>query len=382
MPARELQITRPMQVTEHNQPNRQRRKLLKLPLIAAVPYIANARESVDPLAIASMLLVGFLGDDESSQSAQSLARDIEKNRVGGVCFLGHNARSRNGIENLTKLFHSATQKITPLVAIDQEGGAVQRLGKRSGYAALPRAQTVATQKSPAEAIVLYRELALGLKHAGFNLNLAPVVDLGVEPNNPVVYRWGRTFGDQPGHVSKFAAAFIQAHQQSGVATALKHFPGHGSTLIDSHAAPVDLTHTWTDIELDPFRQLVQQGMADVIMSGHLSHQDLTGGLPATLSPQAVTLIRTNLGFDGVVMTDDLDMKAIRSSYSLIDAVIRAIAAGNDLILLSNSLDPDPTLPRRIIAAVKDAVKDGSLSANLIHKSAERLHKLKQLRGLA
>ncbi|MGR8948023.1 MAG: glycoside hydrolase family 3 N-terminal domain-containing protein [Gammaproteobacteria bacterium] len=359
-----------------------RRNLLKIPLIAAVPYIANAKESVDPAAIASMLLMGFLGSSTKSASARALAHDLSTRRVGGVCFLGHNTKNREDIENLSAMFNEAGNNISALIAIDQEGGAVQRLGKRSGYSSFPRARTVATRHSSNEARDIYKELATGLKDAGFNLNLAPVVDLGVQPANPVVYRWGRTFGETPEIVTDFAAAFIEAHRAVGIATAVKHFPGHGSTLIDSHAQAVDLTNTWNEKELGPYKLLAANGLIDIVMSGHLSHQAITEGLPATLSPKAVALIRNDLKFAGVVMTDDLDMKAIRTGFSLIDAVIRAIAAGYDLILLSNSLKPDPALPVRVIGAVETAVKEGRLSANSIHESAERLHKLKQQRGFA
>lgn len=357
--------------------NSTRRNILKLPLLAATPYIARAENAVDPKALASMLMVGFLGRDAGAAGAQTLARHIEENRIGGACFLGHNTKTRNGIESLTRLFSSATNSVMPLIAVDQEGGAVQRLNSRNGYVSYPRAQTVADENSPAEASVIYNQLAIEMKQAGFNLNLAPVVDLGVERDNPVVYKWGRTFGNTGMRVAGYAAAFIKAHRKQNVLTALKHFPGHGSTVVDSHAKPVDLTPTWARDELTPFEQLAASNNIDIVMSGHLSHQRLTGGIPATLSPFAINLLRNRLGFKGVTMTDDLDMKAIRSSYSLLDAVVRAIAAGYDLILLSNSLEPDSMIPQRILMAVQDAVKQGLISADAIAASAERIQQLKK-----
>ena len=358
-------------------PNPLRRRLVKLPLLTAVPYIASATQSVDPRAVASMLMLGFLGANPDSTSARSLANDIAKQRVGGVCFLGHNTKSRAGIESLTAMFHAAAKELHPFIAVDQEGGAVQRLSSKNGYSAFPRAQTVAKNHSPREATEIYLRLARVLRTAGFNLNLAPVIDLGVETQNPVVYRWGRTYGDEAYTVAEYATAFIDAHRQANVLTAVKHFPGHGSTRVDSHATPVDLSATWTNKELIPFQLLAESNHLDIVMSGHLSHKKITGGLPATLSKQAVSLLRHELAYQGVLMTDDLDMKAIRSAYSLIDAVIRSIEAGYDLILLSNSLKPDPHLPQRVITAVIEAVKVGRLSANSIHESAERISRLKQ-----
>ena len=354
-----------------------RRHILKLPLLAAVPYIANAQRSVDPHAIASMFMLGFLGSSPQSASARALTRDLAEQRVGGVCFLGHNTKSRLDIEQLTAMFNDAARDVAPLIAVDQEGGAVQRLGKRIGYESFPRANTVAQENSPDHARQLYRQLALTIKNAGFNLNVSPVIDLGIEPGNPVVYKWGRTFGNDGSTVADYAAAFIEAHRNENILTAAKHFPGHGSTLSDSHASAVDITETWRADELTPYRVLAKQGKLDIVMSGHLSHQQLTAGLPATLSSRAVNILRQELGFSGVLMTDDLDMKAIRSSYSLTEAVLRSIAAGYDLILLSNSLQNDPALPQRMIAAVTEAVREGRLSANSIHESAERLARLKK-----
>lgn len=353
-----------------------RRNILKLPALAAAPYIAQAVNQVDPEAIASMLLIGFIGTSDSAAGAQQTAAHLAKDRIGGVCFLGHNTKNKADIERLTKLFHEAGGKTLPLIAVDQEGGAVQRLGRKSGYKDFPRANFVANKSSPHEAALLYAKLAEQIKSAGFNLNLGPVVDLGIEPNNPVVYQWGRTFGDNGATVANYARAFIESHRNLGVLTALKHFPGHGSTLVDSHSSPVDLTSTWRADELTPFRLLAQGNDIDIVMSGHLSHRNLTGGIPATLSRQAVGILRKDLSYDGVIMTDDLDMKAIRSSYRLADAAVKAIAAGHDLILLSNSLNPDPMLPQRMIAAIQDAVADGVISANSIHESAERISMLK------
>ncbi|MGE3246224.1 MAG: glycoside hydrolase family 3 protein [Beijerinckiaceae bacterium] len=353
-----------------------RRAMLFFPAAVAAPFVSRAHAAVDDRSIAEMLVLGFHGESAKTPGAQNLARHVAAGRVGGVCFLGHNTKSRGGIEGLARLFQSAGKSSVPFVSVDQEGGAVQRLGKRNGYKPFPAAQAVAARQSTAEAQSIYAGMARQLKAAGFNLNLAPVVDLGFEPRNPVVTRWGRAFSADGAKTAAYAGAFVRGHRSAGVLTSVKHFPGHGSTLVDSHARPVNLTSTWREDELTPFRILTQQGLIDIVMSGHLSHARLTGGLPATLSPKAVELLRQGVGFNGAVMTDDLDMKAIRSSYSLMDAIIRAIAAGHDLILLSNSLQPDLNLPQKVIAAVKDAVADGRIPARHIEAAAQRVAQLK------
>ena len=343
----------------------------------AAPYVRQARAAVDDGMIGDMLVLGFSGASSDAEGAQGLAAHVSGGRVGGVCFLGHNARSRAGVEGLARLFGAAGRRSKALVAIDQEGGAVQRLGAKIGYHAIPAAQAVAARNGPDAAKSIYAQMARDMKAAGFNLNLAPVVDLGFEPRNPIVAHYGRAFGEDGETVAKYAGAFVAGHREAGVLTALKHFPGHGSTLTDSHERPVDLTATWREDEIEPYRKLAQNGLVDIVMSGHLKHDRLTAGEPATLSNKAIEgWLRRDLGYRGVVMTDDLDMAAIRSNYALPDAIVRAVAAGNDLILLSNSLEPDPDLPLAAIAAIRDGVVKGRIPAARIEAAAQRIAALK------
>ncbi len=343
----------------------------------AAPYVTKASAAADENMIGEMLVLGFNGSTPEAPGVQGLARHLNAGRVGGVCFLGYNSRTRAGIEGITKVFQSSASRTKPLISVDQEGGAVQRLGARSGYDAIPTAQALATRGSPEEAYGVYQRMARTLRAAGFNLNLAPVVDLGFEPRNPVIAKWGRAYGSDGATVARFATEFVKSHRAERVLTAVKHFPGHGSTLGDSHERPIDLTPTWRPDELEPFRRMARASAIDIVMTGHLAHAKLTGGEPATLSRTAIEgVLRRDIGFQGAVMTDDLDMAAIRSSFALPDAVVRAIAAGNDIILLSNSLKPDPNLPVVLIAAVKDAAASGRIPKGRIEQSVERITRLK------
>ncbi len=345
--------------------------------VLGAPYVTRAHAAVSDEAIGQMLIVGFAGASGDVGGAQGLARHIAAGRAGGACFLGHNTRSRDGIESLTKLFGEAGRRFKPLIAVDQEGGAVQRLGSKIGYPAIPAAQAIAARRDADAAKAIYTGMARELRAAGFNFNMAPVVDLGFEPKNPVVTKWGRAYGDDGATVARFAGACVAGHRAAGVLTALKHFPGHGSTLVDSHAKPVDITATWRPDEIEPYRRLAKAGLVDVVMTGHLSHVKLTGGEPATLSRTAIEgLLRRDIGYAGAVITDDLDMAAIRSRYELGDAVVRAIAAGNDLVLLSNSAAPDPDLPNRMIAVVREAVNSGRIPAGRIEQAGQRIAALK------
>ena len=355
-----------------------RRRLLSLAGAAlAAPYVTQAKAAVSPAHLGEMLMLGFSGASADAEGAQALAAHVGKGAVGGVCFLGNNARSKSGVESLTRLFAGAAKNAPTLIAIDQEGGAVQRLGTKLGYPAVPRAQAVAEHNSPAQAQALYATMARELRQAGFNLNLAPVVDLGFEPRNPIVAKYGRAFGKDGASVANYGGAFVAGHRQERVLTALKHFPGHGSTLVDSHENPVNLTPTWREDELTPYRELSKSGLVDVVMSGHLSHVRLTGGQPASLSRDAIEgVLRGQIGYGGVAMTDDLDMAAIRSRYPLMQALVLAIAAGNDIVLLSNSAEPDPELPAAAYASVSEAVVAGAIPAGRIEQAAARVAALK------
>ena len=359
-----------------------RRKLLgALPAVLAAPYVTQARAAVSDADIGAMLMLGFAGSTSDAPAAQNLARHIGAGRVGGACLLGYNARSRGGVEGLTALFAGARKDVAPLIAIDQEGGAVQRLGPKLGYSATPSARSVAERYDSGGAQALYKDMAAVLRAAGFNLNLAPVVDLGFEPRNPIVAHYGRAFGADGATVTRYASAFVAGHRQVGVLTALKHFPGHGSTLIDSHEHPVDLTPTWREEEIEPYVAMARAGLVDIVMTGHLAHADHTGGEPATLSRKAIEgWLRGPIGYGGVVMTDDLDMKAIRSRYPLEEAIVRAVAAGNDLVLLSNSAAPDPDLPQAAAAAIRAGVAQGRIRAGRVEESAARLAALRRRMG--
>ncbi|MEM7565877.1 MAG: glycoside hydrolase family 3 N-terminal domain-containing protein [Pseudomonadota bacterium] len=321
--------------------------------------------------VGSLLILGLPGSSTGQASAKALARNIAAGRVGGVVMLKHNVRSKAGVTDLTRMFSEAGAEF---LSIDQEGGAVQRLSSKFGFSAIPRARNVA-KLSPAEARDLYARAAREIKAVGFNLNLAPVVDLH-SASNPIIGKYGRAYGADPAVVAQYAAAFVDAHRRAGVGCTLKHFPGHGTSRGDSHDGAVDITRTWDATELQPFQQLVRSGHADAIMLGHLYHRDLSdGGEPITLSRTAIEgLLRRRLGFKGVVVTDDLDMGAIRRRHPPVRASVMALAAGADMIMASNSAKPDNDLPARIIDGVGEAIAKGQLSERRIRQAYDRVRR--------
>ena len=325
--------------------------------------------------IGQMLLLGFIGSTVDTDGADQIAGHLGAGRIGGVLFLRHNVRTREGVEGLTARFKAIAPDAW--MAVDQEGGVVQRLSRDLGYGAVPRALLVAQAGDTDAARAVYAAAALEFRAAGFNMNLAPVADLN-DPENAVIGRHGRAYGDDGATVAAYASAFIDAYREAGAVCAIKHFPGHGHSRGDSHAGFVDITETWTDAELDPFRRLIDAGEARLIMGGHLTQRGLDpADVPVTFSaPVIEDLLRGEMGYTGTVMTDDLDMAAIRENYTQREAVLRSIEAGNDIIMLSNSAAPDPELPQRIAGWVGEAISEGRLTEARIDQSVARIAALR------
>lgn len=329
--------------------------------------------SLDRL-VGRTLILGFLGDAPDAPGADQIEADLADGRIGGVLFLRHNARSREGVLGLARRFREAAPHAW--LSIDQEGGFVQRLTDEMGFTDIPTARELAVM-GPAQAGPIFAAAAAELAEAGFNLNLAPVADLH-QDGNAVIGRWDRAFGDDPAAVAAWCGLFIEAMEAAGVACALKHFPGHGRSSGDSHDGFVDLTLTWSFEEVEPFARLIESDHAHLLMGGHLINRRLDpSGAPVTLSrPVLDGLLRQAMRYDGAVITDDLDMGAIRDHYSREQAIVGALAAGNDLLLISNSANADPDLPRRAVDWVGAAIERGELTRERLMDANARIDQLK------
>lgn len=345
----------------------------------AFPSIARASARRTADRAARMLLIGFIGDNPDTDGADIVADHLAQQRIGGVLFLRHNVRSREGAEGLAARFREIDSGA--FMALDQEGGAVQRLSGDLGYTPIPRAQVLAQGQSPEEAEATYRAAAREFAAAGFDLNLAPVADVQDDANG-VIGRWGRGYGTDGETIADYAGAFIDAFEAEGAVCAVKHFPGHGRSRGDSHDGFVDISESWSETELSPFSELIERGKAHLIMGGHLIHRGLDpSGDPVTLSrPILHELLRGRMGYRGAVITDDLDMGAIREHYTQREAVIRSLIAGNDIIMMSNSAAPDPALPQKFARWVEEAVEEGRLSEQRVNRSLARIEALRSRTG--
>ncbi|MEL6288208.1 MAG: glycoside hydrolase family 3 N-terminal domain-containing protein, partial [Pseudomonadota bacterium] len=230
--------------------------------------------------------------------------------------------------------------------------------------------------SPEQAAVRYRKAADDLARLGVNLNFGPVVDLNRNRRNPIIARKRRAYGATTADVLPYAHAFISAHRAAGVLTSAKHFPGHGSSWADSHRRFVDLTKTWDAVELAPYRALTGAAAPDMVMVGHLYHPRFSPRgerVPASLSPAAIRgVLRGKIGYRGIVITDDLEMAAVTRRYSLKERVIRAIAAGNDVIMLSDGTTRGTGVVDAIHRHVREAVLSGRIGLAQIRAAHARI----------
>jgi len=351
-------------------------------LIFGIVYFPIAwawtRHPRDPLAIAvsNLLMLGFFGSKKSSFSAKLLARQVKYGQVNGVFFVGENIGDVEDLTGLKALFGNG--KHATLFAIDHEGGTVQRLSQRHGVTKLPGALRIGSSRLNFNQVkAIYAQAAGEFAKWGFNVNFGPVLDVH-DPQNAVIGRYGRSFGGDTRNIAVNAAAFIDGFSSHGVICVLKHFPGHGRSAGDSHFEPADISKTWSEKELEPYKQLIALKRAPMIMSGHLRLDSVEpSGRPATLSRAIIQgVLRERLGFDGVVVTDDLDMEAITTTHNRRRALIDALKAGNDLIMIKNLFGYDPLLPKRALYWIRQAIKNGELEESRVLEAGNRVAKLK------
>jgi beta-N-acetylhexosaminidase len=342
---------------------------------------AQAEQTLDRM-IGQMILVGFLGSSEKDAGAIAVRDELARGTVGGVLLFPDNIRSPAQLRSLTAFLAAANPELTPFIAVDQEGGLVQRLTRRNGHVYFPSARDVARNKklnTPEGAFDLYKKMADGLQKSGINLNFGPVVDLNLNPGNTVIGRRKRSYGTDPKLVTTLAGAFISGHRDANIITSAKHFPGHGSSWSDSHKALPDISRSWREIELEPYANLSKAGLLDTVMIGHLYHPRFSDGekMPASLSSRAVQELRGPIGYRGVIVSDDMEMGAIRGRFPFDEAIVKAVNAGIDILVFSNVKYRDPKLGDKVHAAIAAAARDGRIAPARIEEAYERIVLLKR-----
>ncbi len=356
--------------------------------LTAMPVAPPAKPTLRE-KLGQLLNVGFRGIEPDDCAL--IVRDIREFRVGAVILFeqemaDHTLRRRNiaSPDQVRRLlgFLQCHARLPLLTSISQEGGRVNRLKPDCGFPATVSPEDLGRiDQLPGT----YRQAAViaeTLQAVGLNWNLAPVVDLDLNPDNPIIRGKGRSFSPDPAIAARHAAEYVRAHRDRGVLTCAKHFPGHGSSRGDTRLGLVDVTASWHEDELVPFRRLIEAGLCDAVMTAHVFHARLDPERPATLSRAITTgLLREQLRFDGVVASDDLEMRAITSQYGLDNAVPLALEAGVDVLCFGNSLSYDPDLVPRVMGILERAVTHGRLTEERIDVSYQRVLALKRRAGL-
>jgi len=334
--------------------------------------------------VGQMLMVGFYGTSAPANS--QICKDIKKYNLGSVILFDYNPvnkkkpkniANRSQLKKLTSQLQACSADGKLLIAVDQEGGRVQRLKSKYGfYGKFPKASDV-IKMDQSKIKSTYTKMSAELKSVGINYDLAPVVDLDINMKNHVIHGLGRSFGKDPKIVAKYASTFIDAMHSNGVLTSIKHFPGHGSSVGDTHKGFVDVTNLWKEVELEPYRLLKDK--ADTVMVAHVFNKKLDATYPASLSFNTITkMLRWKLGYHGVVITDDLQMGAISKKYGLKNTLKLAINAGDDILLIGNQLDPKKVKSTKVLVdTIMGLVKSGDVKAESIDKAYKRIQKLKE-----
>ena len=328
--------------------------------------------------IGAMLLVGFRGTEVDSARNPEIVGALRDYHVGSVILFdydvptgtrGRNIKDAEQLKRLCRQLRAFNADL--LIGIDQEGGYVSRLSTRYGFPAIPSAQKCAAKGD--DTVRYYADLTgRMLEEIGINLDFAPVADVNVNPRCPVIGGIERSFSGDPAVVRRCCLIWSEELLGHNVVSCFKHFPGHGSATGDTHKGLVDVTDTWQRCELEPYRDLPSANM--MVMTAHVVNRKLDPtGLPASLSPKITAYLRDTLGFQGVVVTDDLAMGAIVQQYSFEKAIRMAVLAGADLLCLSNNGGTyDPNMVPRAVKVIKQMVADGEITEERIRQSADRV----------
>ena len=327
-----------------------------------------------------MIMVSFRG--ANPLEVERVDKEFSKYKIGNVILFNWagNIKSPKQLRELTRwLQEKSGQELPMFIAVDQEGGKISRLTPEKGFKPSVSARYLGLINNIDTTRYWSAMTANNLRNAGININLAPVVDLNSDPKNPIIGKYQRSFSQNVHTVEQHAAAFIKCHKEKHIICAIKHFPGHGSSSTDSHIESTDISSSWNEKELEPYKILIHENLCDMIMLAHVYNSKIDSIYPATLSKATIeVLLRKKMKFNGITISDDLNMKAIKNKYSIEKSIELAINAGIDIILLSDSHFKDGTYSaEKAFTTIKKLVEEGKISKERIDQSYKRITELKK-----
>lgn len=323
--------------------------------------------------IGQMIIVGFKGDNIYSKDFQKTLKKIEKNEISGVILFGRNISSKQKLVEMNEAILNANP-ITPIISIDNEGGLIQRHAFFDNLSANEIANL-----DENNARKEYKNMSHDLAELKINFNYAPVVDLGINQNSIIVKK-KRNYGIEPSEIAKYSRILIEEHSKNNIATSLKHFPGHGSVVGDTHKGFVDATNTFEERELKPYKLLINNNdKLNTIMVSHIFNSNFDDKYPASLSKKTIKdKLIDEMGYQGLVVSDDLDMGAIRKNYTLKEIVVNTINSGINLMIFSNNIEYfDKNIDKKIRKIAKKEIKKGTIKIEDIDNSYKKIIEFKK-----
>ena len=346
---------------------------------------SNAQLDSLDLMIGQMIMIG-IGDFNLVDNSKPIFAEIKTGKVGGVVLYEKNILFESPKTELALLVETLQKNadIPLFVSIDEEGGWVSRMKTRYGFPKNVSAQYLGDMDNLDSTRHYAKQTASILSSFGINMNYAPVVDVNLNPRNPVIGRIQRSYSSDYNKVVEHAQVVMEEHHNNGVIPVLKHFPGHGSSKSDTHLGLTDVTETWQMEEVYPYSSLLKNGYTSAVMTAHIVNKSLDESKqPATLSEKVVNgLLRDFLKYKGVIITDDMQMGAIDNEYGLRESIKLSLLAGVDMLMFANNVSNENRVSASSIhAIIKDLVFEEIISEARIRASYKRIMKLKADIGL-
>jgi beta-N-acetylhexosaminidase len=333
--------------------------------------------------IAQLFLMGFRGSDMSEGS--EVYQMIQEVGPGAVILFDqdmvhhkpvHNISSPKQLQELCEALHK-TSSLPLWIGIDQEGGLVNRLKPEYGFPETKSHAYLGKQDNTELTYQKAKDIGSVLREMHISINFAPVVDIAKEEDSSIIAKRERSFGRSSDVVYRHAKAYLEGLGSEGIWGCCKHFPGHGSAKGDTHAGFVDVTETWEVDELLPYSSLIEDGLCSMIMSAHVIHKDFDTQYPVTLSEHIMPkLLREKMGFDGLVFTDDMQMRAISDHYGIKEALKMGLNAGVDMFCFGNNLLPEPAKLFDLVCLVEQLLDEDLISENRIDYSVSKILTMK------
>jgi len=341
--------------------------LLSITLVSAKPTLEEM--------ISQMIVIGFEGQKEGDKWVEQIAKDIKRQKIGGVILYGKNIQTPTQLKKLTHYLSSSSPQNLPLmVVVEEEGGAESPFEARKGFSSLPFAYEITKNNDIDEAQNMYDKRAEELYRSGVTINLAPVLDVQPKDSKPFM----RSYAPYEEIVTTYAMLFINALQKHSVMPVVKYFPTAGANVWDNFSSQVDVSQTWRFEQLKPYYDLISTGNVEGVLMSHVLHKELDKDNPALFSSLIIEgLLREKMHFEGLVFVDNLRTDSISPTIDFKSRIVRSIQAGVDVLIFDNYFADNASAPFTVSKIITEAVRSGEISKERIALSYERIVNHKQ-----